>query len=341
VSDSEDAQIVIIGGGPAGYTAAIYAARAALNPVCIEGYASGGQIIRSEEVHNFPGYPGGITGTELADRMREQAVSFGAVIRTDEVASADLSGSPFEVVTSERVYRAQAVIVATGAQSRRLGLPSEDEYDGRGVCYCAICDGPLFAGQRVAVVGGGDAAVEEALALSRIASHVTLIHRRAQFKATATLLTAIASTQIEVLTPYVVTEIFGGDLGVSGIRVRDVGSGGTRDIEVDGCFVAIGHVPASGQFEGHLKRDPQGFLWTEPHTTETSVPGVFAAGDVADPRYRQAITAAASGCAAAIDAERWLLGRHTDIAPPGRATTGAGLSGTQPAAELVMPSLRA
>ncbi|TMM33768.1 MAG: thioredoxin-disulfide reductase [Actinobacteria bacterium] len=276
---TEQARIVIIGGGPAGY-------------------------------------PGGIPGGELADRMREQAVSFGATVVTDEVAAVQPGGPPFTVTTTDRTYHADAVIIATGARSRRLGLPSEDEYDGRGVCYCAICDGPLFAGQRVAVVGGGDAAVEEALALRRIASHVTLVHRRTELRAGAALRASLLESDIEVLTPYVVDEVLGGDLGVTGVRVRDVDDGSVRDLDVTGLFVAIGHEPASGLFEAYLKTDGHGFLWTESGTTATSVPGVFAAGDVADPRYRQAITAAASGCAAAIDAERWLLAHREQPSSP-------------------------
>jgi thioredoxin reductase (NADPH) len=303
----EIADVVIIGGGPAGYTAAIYTARAGLAPICIEGYASGGQIVRSGEIHNFPGRPGGVAGNDLAEQIRTQALGFGARIVMTDAETVDLSGSPFTVTTAEKQYRAQSVIVATGAQSRRLGLPSEDEYDGRGVCYCAICDGPLFTGQRVAVIGGGDAAVEEALAMSRIASSVTLIHRRTEFRANASLRSALAaSTDIEVLTPYTVNEIVGGDMGVTGLRLTGPDTGSVRDIEVDGVFVAIGHDPNSGLFTPWLKVDEHGFLCTEPGTTATNVPGVFVAGDVGDPRYRQAVTAAASGCCAAIDAERWL-----------------------------------
>jgi thioredoxin-disulfide reductase len=323
MTEPESARIVIIGGGPAGYTAAIYAARGGLHPVCVEGYASGGQIVRSGEVHNFPGYPGGIPGSELADRMREQAVGFGALIVTDEVESVDLSHSPFTVTTPAQTYRADSVIVATGASYRRLGLPSEEEYDGRGVCYCAICDGPLFAGQRVAVVGGGDAAVEEALALTRMAASVTLIHRRTEFRANAALRASLADSPVEVLVPHVVDEVLGNDMGVTAVRLRDLSDGGTREIELDGLFVAIGHEPASGLVEQWLKVDSHGFVVTGAGCTATSVPGVFAAGDVADPRYRQAITAAASGCAAAIDAERWLLGRWVEPTA-GTADSGEG-----------------
>jgi thioredoxin reductase (NADPH) len=302
----EEVELIIVGGGPAGYTAAIYAARAGLRPVCVEGYASGGQIIRSGEIHNFPGYPDGISGSELADRMREQAIASGARLVGSDVTTVDLSGAPFEVATPETRFRADAVVVATGARSRRLGLPSEDALEGMGVCYCAICDGPFFAGQRVVVIGGGDAAAEEALALSRIAAEVTLVHRRTEFRASASMRAAIeARPEISVLTPYVVTEILGSD-GVTGVRVRDLGRDAERDVDTDGVFVAIGHEPATEMFAPWLKLDHHGFIATEPGSTATNVPGVFAAGDVADPRYRQAVTAAASGCCAAIDVERWL-----------------------------------
>ena len=325
---TEHARVAIVGGGPAGYTAAIYAARAGLAPVCVEGYASGGQIIRSGRVDNFPSYPEGINGADLGERMRQQAVAFGARLVTAEVQSVDLSRRPFTVVTDDRTITCDAVIVATGARARRLGLPSEDAFDGFGVCYCAICDGPFFADQAVAVVGGGDAAVEEALALSKIARSVVLVHRRDEFRANASLRQALRNDpKIEVLTPYVVEEILGVEpAGVSGLRVREVGSGVARDLAVDGVFVAIGHDPASELFTPALAVNSHGFLLTEQGSTATNVPGVFAAGDVADPRYRQAITAAASGCAAAIDAERWLItggSGHTDEGNV-RVTASAG-----------------
>jgi thioredoxin reductase (NADPH) len=309
MADIVRSKLLIIGGGPAGYTAALYAARARLEPVCIEGYAAGGQIARSGRIDNFPGQLGGISGAELGDRIRNQALEFGAAIETDEVESVDLSGPPFEVRTAEHDYAADAVIVATGARSRRLQLPSEDEYEGRGVCYCAICDGPFFADQQVVVVGGGDAAVEEALALSKIATNVVLVHRRRQFRANASIQSAVASTSnIRMVTPAAVAEILGEELGVTGVRLRDEETGEETVVPTDGVFVAIGHEPASGMFTPWLEVDEYGFLRTSGGTA-TRVPGVFAAGDVADPRYRQAVTAAASGCAAAIDAERWLMSR--------------------------------
>jgi thioredoxin reductase (NADPH) len=316
MSEIQSSRVIIIGGGPAGYTAALYTARARLEPICFEGYASGGQIARSARVENFPGHSGGISGAELSDLIRQQAVEFGATVVTADVESVDLSTAPFQVRTADREYAADAVIVATGASSRRLGLPSEDEYDGRGVCYCAVCDGPFFANQRVVVVGGGDAAAEEALLLSNIAESVVLVHRRRDFRTTATIRAAVARTaNIRILTPMVVDEILGEELGVTGVRLRDLENGTETTVPADGVFVAIGHEPASGLFTTWLQADERGFLQTANGTTETRMPGVFAAGDVSDPRYRQAITAAASGCSAAIDAERWLMsGRSRNVA---------------------------
>jgi thioredoxin reductase (NADPH) len=308
MSHETSARVVIIGGGPAGYTAALYTARARLEPVCIEGYESGGQIARSGRVDNFPGFPGGISGSDLGERIRQQASDFGAVFRSEDVTSVDFAGPRLRVVSTEARYDADAVIVASGARARRLGLESEDEFDGRGVCYCAICDGPFFADQRVVVVGGGDAAVEEALALSGIASSVVLVHRRREFRANATLRAALSENpNIRVITPSVVTEVLGGDLGVTGVRLRDMETGAETTLDTEGVFVAIGHIPVSGMFTDWLDADENGFLRATGEGTATRVPGVFVAGDVADPRYRQAVTAAASGCAAAIDAERWLM----------------------------------
>jgi thioredoxin reductase (NADPH) len=330
MTETEAVRLAIIGGGPAGYTAAMYAARSGLEPVCIEGYASGGQILRSGKIDNFPSYPDGVSGADLAERMRAQALGFGARIVTAEAHSVDLSGSPFTVNTDDKQFVADAVIVATGANPRRLGLPSEDAFEGFGVCYCAICDGPFFAGRRVAVVGGGDAAVEEALVLTRIASSVLLVHRRNEFRANASIRDlARQNSKIEMATPYVVTEIIGQEpAGVTGLRLRDVEAGGEREEEVDGVFIAIGHEPASAMFAKWLRVDRLGYLVTTGKTTATNVPGVFAAGDVADRRYRQAVTAAATGCAAAIDAERWLIGGGTNLVQPVAAAA-------QPVAEAV------
>jgi thioredoxin reductase (NADPH) len=256
MSETLSAPIIIIGGGPAGYTAALYAARARQDPICLEGYASGGQIARSARVENFPGHIGGISGAELCDLIRQQAVECGATIVTDDVQSVDLSAAPFQVRTADRQFTAEALIVATGASSRRLGLASEDEYDGRGVCYCAVCDGPFFANQAVVVVGGGDAAAEEALALSNIAESVVLVHRRREFRATASIQAAVAQApNIRVRTPYVVDEILGAELGVTGVRLRDVESGAEAILPAEGVFVAIGHEPASELFTTWLEAD--------------------------------------------------------------------------------------
>jgi thioredoxin reductase (NADPH) len=305
----DTARVVIVGGGPAGYTAAIYAARAGLAPVCIEGYSAGGQIIRSPRIDNFPGYPDGVTGSELADRMRAQAEAFGARIVLADVESVDLDGPPFAATTAERRYTAEAMIIATGAEPRQLGLPSEQDFEGRGVCYCAICDGAFFADRRVAVVGGGNAAVEDALALADVARSVVLIHRRHEFRASVSVLDTLRKSPVKIWTPSVVTEVLGDDSGVTGVRVKDLDTGITSDLEVDGLFVAIGHDPTSRMFAPWLKIDERGYLVTEPGSTATNVPGVFAAGDVADPKFRQAVTAAATGCQAAIETERWLISR--------------------------------
>jgi thioredoxin reductase (NADPH) len=317
VTQPEAVRVLIIGGGPAGYTAAIYAARAGLSTVCIEGYSSGGQIVRSAALHNYPGFPTGITGTDLADRIREQAISFGARVVMAEVQEVDFGTYPLIVTSDERTYVADTVIVATGASARMLGLASEKEYLGRGVAYCAICDGAFFAGKRVAVIGGGDAAVEEALALSKVASNVLLVHRRDGFRAAASIQALIQqSANIQTLTPRVVTEILGNDeAGVTALRTQHVDTGESRDVEVDGVFIAIGHEPSSELFTKWLVVDEHGFIRPDLETRATNVPGVFVAGDVADRRYRQAVTAAATGAQAAIDAERWLLGRQGIGAP--------------------------
>src|SRR2546430_1254556 len=321
MADTEAARVLIIGGGPAGYTAAIYAARAGLAPVCVEGYSSGGQIIRSPRIDNFPGYPQGVSGNELAERMREQAVAFGARVVMADVESVDLDGPPFSVNTAEERYLAESVIIATGAEPRQLGLPSEAEYEGRGVCYCAICDGAFFAGRRVAVIGAGNAAVEDALMLSATAENVILVHRRNEFRAAAHVLSTLEKSNVKLLTPHVVNEILGNEeAGVTGIRVHDLDHGVTSDVELEGIFIAIGHDPTSGMFAPWLKIDERGYLVTEPGSTATNVPGVFAAGDVADSKFRQAITAAATGCQAAIEAERWLISRGAKrAATPGEA----------------------
>jgi thioredoxin reductase (NADPH) len=316
MSQTDVADVLIIGGGPAAYTAAAYTGRAGLRTLVVEGYASGGQIARSGHIDNFPSYPEGIAGAELGDRMREQATRFGARLITDEVTAVNLDGQPFAAETLEGTsYRATSMIIATGAKPRRLGLPVEEEYEGRGICFCAICDGPFFTGRRVAVVGGGDAALEEAVMLSKLASSVVLVHRREQFRANASLRAAIpAIRNITLRTPYIVSDILGDDeTGVTGVRLRGVDDGDEIVEQVDGLFVAVGNEPASEMFTRWLATDAHGFLLTEPGTTATSVPGVFVAGDVSDPRYRQAVTAAAAGCRAALDLERWFTLRTAAV----------------------------
>jgi thioredoxin reductase (NADPH) len=308
MGSAEHARLLIIGGGPAGYTAAIYTGRAGLQPVCIEGYGSGGQIVRSPQVDNFPGFPDGVSGVDLTARMRDQAERFGARLVLNDAITVDFGVRPFLVATDESEYRADAVVVATGAYPRSLGLPAEEEFIGRGIAYCAICDGAFFAGKRVTVVGGGDAAVGEALSLRKTAASVTLIHRRAELRASTASKTALAAApDIEVLTPYLVADIHGDDEhGVTSLSLNRVSDGETSTLDTDGLFVAIGHEPATALFAPWLETD-RGWIVTQPGTTATSMPGVFAAGEVSDVRYRQAITAASAGCCAAIDAERWLI----------------------------------
>ena len=322
---SEQVRLLVIGGGPAGYTASLYAARFGLEPVCIEGYDAGGQISRSFLVENYPGIADGTSGADLAARVREQAAGFGARIVTDDVTSVDLSQRPFVVSTHGTTYLAESLVVATGSRPRALDLPGEQELVGRGIAYCAICDGAFFAGSRVVVVGGGNAALGEALAMQRVAAEVTVVHRRETFRADASVQAAARAAGISNMTPLVVEELVAGDAGLAGVRLRDVDSGRTSYLPTDGLFIAIGHVPASTPFAPWLELDRHGCIVTAAGTTLTSLPGVFAAGDVADARYRQAVTAASSGCMAAIDAERWLVSgdwsgpRHQpDLAVAGR-----------------------
>lgn len=310
---SDHVRLLIIGGGPAAFTAGVYAARAGLQPVCIEGYESGGQIARSYKVENYPGIAKDVSGADLSNRIREQAEGFGARMVFDDVQSVDFSERPFRVVTNESEFSADSIIIATGSKARQLGLPSERAFDGRGVAYCAVCDGPFFAGKRVAVIGGGDAAVEEALLLQETAASVTLIHRRHQMRAGAILQEALYNAgNIDVLIPNVVEEILGNDDGVTGLRVRNTETNALSELELDGVFVSIGHDPSSSLFAPAVAMDSNGYIIRHGDSTATNIPGVFVAGDVADHRYRQAITAAGSGCQAAIDAERWLLARRRE-----------------------------
>jgi thioredoxin reductase (NADPH) len=298
--------IVIVGGGPAGYTAALYAARANLRPVVIEGYASGGQLMLTTDVENFPGFPEGIQGPELMGQFRGQAERFGATLVTADVSRVDLSSRPFGVWVDDDEYRAEAVIIATGASARWLGLPGEERLRGFGVSSCATCDGFFFRDREMVVVGGGDSAMEEALYLARIGSKVTIVHRRDHFRASRIMSDrALANERIAVRWNAVVEDVVG-DHNVQAVRVRDVVTGETEDIPAAAMFVAIGHIPNTALFEGQVELDRDGYVLTD--GTRTSVEGVFACGDVQDRVYRQAITAAGSGCMAAIDAERWLEG---------------------------------
>ena len=314
---TEARSVVIVGSGPAGLTAAIYTARAQLAPLVIEGEPSstsdqpGGQLMLTTEVENFPGFVDGVMGPELMQNFRSQAARFGAEYVTAKVSRFDLSSRPFRLwvgdpEASEPTYTAEALIVATGAKSLMLNLPNEARLLGYGVSTCATCDGFFFRGHEIAVVGGGDSALEEALFLTRFADKVTLIHRRSELRASKVMQQrAFDNPKIEFLWNAEVVDVYG-ESKVSGIRVRDTQSSQESDLSVTGLFVAIGHQPNTGLFSGQLDLDDAGYLVTQEGTTHTGVPGVFACGDVQDHRYRQAITAAGSGCQAAIDAERWL-----------------------------------
>lgn len=300
-------QVVIIGGGPAGYTAAIYTARANLSPVLIEGIQPGGQLTTTTSIENYPGFSEGIDGATLTSQMRAQAERFGARIRSGEVLSVDFKRQPFVLnLDDDKPLESQAVIIATGASAQYLGLESEKKLLGRGVSGCATCDGALYRGKSVAVVGGGDTAMEDALFLTRFTAQVTVIHRRDEFRASRIMAERVKQhPKIKVLWNTVVAEVLDAAKGeVTGLRLKDVKSGALTDLPVDGVFIAIGHKPNTGAFVGQLAMDDKGYIVTQ--CTRTNVPGVFAAGDVQDQVYRQAVTAAGSGCMAAIEVERYL-----------------------------------
>ncbi|MCW2884010.1 MAG: thioredoxin reductase [Streptosporangiaceae bacterium] len=299
--------VIVIGSGPAGYTAAIYAARGDLKPLVFEGsVTAGGALMNTTEVENFPGFPDGIMGPELMDNMRKQAERFGAELVSDDVTEVDLRADPKIVKVGEDVYRAKTVIVATGSKYRELGLENEKRLSGRGVSWCATCDGFFFRDQDIAVVGGGDTALEEAMFLSRFANSVTIAHRRDKLRATKIMQDrAFANDKIKYAWNSEVAEIHGDDK-VNGVRLRDTQTGEESDHAVTGLFVAIGHEPRSELFRGQLDIDENGYIIVQHPTTRTNIDGVFAAGDVVDHIYRQAVTAAGTGCAAALDAERWL-----------------------------------
>jgi thioredoxin reductase (NADPH) len=308
---TERRAVVIVGGGPAAYSAAIYAARANLRPLCIEGYASGGMLMTTGVVENYPGFAEATTGPEIMLAMREQAERFGCELVAKDVQSVDLSTWPFRVSYFGAEIEAETIIVATGATAKRLELPSEEALDGRGVAYCAACDGAFFEGKRVAVVGGGDTAMDQAMSMAKIAREVVVVHRRDAFRAAEIMVGyARAHDNVSFLQPYTVQEILGVEEGhVTGVRLRNELTGAQRDEQVDGVFVSIGHHPATELFQPFLDHDERGYLFVTPGSTATSVEGVFAAGDVHDRVYRQVVTAASSGCMAAIDAERWLAHR--------------------------------
>jgi thioredoxin reductase (NADPH) len=312
-------ELIIIGGGPAGYTAALYAARANLEPLVIEGFQWGGQLMITSDVENYPGYPEGVLGPEMMKDFRRQSERFGAEFISDDVTRVDFSERPFRVYVGDDEYRADAVIVATGANARQLGLASERTLQGRGVSYCAVCDAAFFREKEIVVVGGGDSAMEEATFLTKFADKVTIVHRRDEFRASPIMLDrAQANDKIEWVTSATVDEVLGDNV-VTGVRVRDVNTDEATDIPADGLFVAIGHDPNTELFLGQLETDEQGYLLTHDGTS-TNVEGVFAAGDVVDHTYRQAITAAGMGSMAALDAERWLTAQeghpHAALAAP-------------------------
>jgi thioredoxin reductase (NADPH) len=298
--------VVIIGSGCAGLTAAIYAARANLKPVVLDGFEPGGQLSLTTHVENYPGFPDGIMGPELIENMRKQAQKFGTEFKAGAVTEVDLSRRPFRIAAGKETYEAKALIVAAGASARLLGLPGERELIGHGVSTCATCDGYFFRGKPIAVVGGGDSAMEEANFLSRYASRVYLVHRRAEFRASKIMIDrAKANSKIEFVIPAVVEQILAPKGLVEGVRLRNPQTKETREITLDGVFVTIGHDPNTSVFKGKLEMDSNGYLIAK-HGSLTAIPGVFIAGDVQDHRYRQAVTAAGSGCMAAMDAEKFL-----------------------------------
>jgi thioredoxin reductase (NADPH) len=327
VNDNEVRELIIIGGGPAGYTAALYSARGNLRPLVIEGFQWGGQLMITSDVENYPGFADGIMGPQLMGEFRRQAERFGAEFVADDVTRVDFSERPFRVYVGDDEYRAESVVVATGATARQLGLDSERALHGRGVTYCAVCDAAFYRDKEVVVVGGGDSAMEEAVFLTKFASKVTVVHRRDEFRASKIMLERARATEnIEFKTPFVVEAFIPGDSGSLGsARVRNVETGDTEELPMDGAFIAIGHEPQSEIVDGIVGTDDDGYVATEGKSTRTNVPGVFAAGDLVDHTYRQAITAAGTGCSAAIDAERWLAETATGTTQ----TTDTDLIGAQ------------
>jgi thioredoxin reductase (NADPH) len=319
-------QVIIIGSGPAGYTAALYAARAELSPLVIEGFAWGGLLQQTTDVENFPGYPDGVEGPAMMQQLRDQAERFGARFITDQATRVELADQPgaiHRVFVEDDEYRARSVILAMGAEHKKLGVRGEEELSGRGVSYCATCDAAFFKDRSTVIVGGGDSAMEEAIFLAKFSSKVTIVHRRDEFRASRIMLErARAVGNIEFLTPYVVEELLAGEAGaLATARLRNTATGEQRELEIAGAFVAIGHVPQSEVVRGEIDVDENGYVLVEGRSTRTNRPGVFAAGDLVDHTYRQAVTAAGSGCQAALDAE-WYL-RDTPAAEPAGAATAS------------------
>ncbi|NDL00775.1 thioredoxin-disulfide reductase [Photorhabdus bodei] len=315
MSAAKHHKLIILGSGPAGYTAAVYAARANLNPVLITGVEKGGQLTTTTEVENWPGDPEDLTGPGLMERMHQHAEKFQTEIISDHIQKVDLQNRPLRLYGDEQEYTCDALIIATGASARYLGLPSEEAFKGRGISACATCDGFFYRNQKVAVIGGGNTAVEEALYLANIAAEVHLIHRRDTFRSEKILISRlmdkVKNGNIILHTDRILDEVLGDDMGVTGVRLRDTQSGATEELAVTGTFIAIGHTPNTAIFEGQLELD-NGYIKVQSglqgNATQTSIPGVFAAGDVMDHTYRQAITSAGTGCMAALDAERFLDG---------------------------------
>jgi thioredoxin reductase (NADPH) len=327
VSDIENT--IIVGSGPAGYTAALYTARANLKPLVIEGFAWGGLLQQTTDVENYPGFPEGIMGPELMVKMREQAQRFGATLVTDQAERVRLSSEPggvHSVWVGDVEHRARTVILAMGAEHKKLGVPGEDELSGRGVSYCATCDAAFFKGARTIIVGGGDSAMEEAVFLSKFASQVAIVHRRDEFRASKIMLErARAQENIELLTPYTIESFQAGDNGALSIaKLANTETGEKREIDITGAFIAIGHEPQSAIVAGQVDLDEDGYVRVEGRSTRTNLPGVFAAGDLVDHTYRQAITAAGSGCQAALDAEWYLRDNPQPAHSSPRMSVGAG-----------------
>ncbi|HEY3070672.1 MAG TPA: thioredoxin-disulfide reductase [Gaiellaceae bacterium] len=310
MSSNEVREVIVVGGGPAAYTAALYSARANLNPLVIEGFAWGGQLMITSDVENYPGYAEGVLGPEMMQDLRRQAERFGTDFITDDVTKVDFSERPFRIWVGEDEYRAEAVIITTGANARQLGLDTEKKLQGRGVSYCAVCDAAFFKDKEVVVVGGGDSAMEESTFLAKFANKVTVVHRRDSFRASPIMVDrARANDKIEFVLDSVVEEVLGED-AVTGVVIRNLKTNELTELPADGFFVAIGHDPNTALFRGQIDMDEAGYIETRGKTTETNVAGVFAAGDVQDYVYRQAVTAAGSGCMAALDAERFLAAQE-------------------------------